>query len=53
MTNVIGANSVQGSIRSGKVRATAWAGPESYGLGTDTWARGHGFLGAQSSIGVL
>ena len=53
MTNVVGANSVQGSIRSGKVRATAWAGPESYGLGIDTWARGRGFLGAQSSIGVL
>ena len=53
MTNVVGANSVQGSIRSGKMQATMWAGPESYGLGIDMWARGRRFLGAQSSIGVL
>ena len=53
MTSVVGANSVQVSIRSGKVRAAAWAVPESHGLGTDRWARGRGFLGAQSSIGVL
>ena len=53
MTNVVGANSVQGSIRFGKVRTTTWAGPESYGLGTDTWARGREFLNAHSSIGVL
>ena len=53
MTNVVGANSVQGSVRSSKVRATTWVGPESYGLGTDMWARRCEFLGAQSLIGVL
>ena len=53
MTNVVGTNSVQGSVQSGKVRATTWANLESYDLGNDMWARACGFLGAQSSIEVF
>ena len=53
MTNVVGTNSVQDSVQLDKLRTTSWADRESYGLGTNTWAKEHEFLGAHSMIGVL
>ena len=42
MTNIIGANSIQGSVQSGKLRATMWLGSESYDMGTKLPTRGLG-----------
>ena len=35
MINVIGDNSVHGSVRTSKLQATTWTRPINYGLGTD------------------
>ena len=53
MTNVIGANSIHGSILSGKVWAIAWAEPIKYSLDTNVWGKGDIFLSKQNLIGML
>ena len=53
MTNVVGVDSIHGSIRSCKLQAITWARTITLGLDTDMWARDGGFLGRHSSIGVL
>jgi hypothetical protein len=53
MINMVGVDSVHGSVRSSKLRATTRAGPINFGVGTGRWARGNVFLGGQCSMGVL
>jgi hypothetical protein len=53
MINVVGANSIHGSVRSSKLRATTWARPLNYGIGTGLWARGIAFLDIHSSMSEL
>lgn len=43
--------SIHGFLQSSKLQATTWARSIDYGMGTDLWARGNGFLGAHSSMG--
>ena len=45
MINMVGVNSVHGSVWSSKLRATTWAGPVNFGVGTGGWAKGNIFLG--------
>jgi hypothetical protein len=53
MINMVGVDSVHGSVRSSKLRATTRAGPINFGVGIGGWARGNVFLGGQCSMGVL
>ena len=53
MINMVGVNSVHGSVRSSKLRAATWAGPVNFGVSTGGWARGNIFLGGQCSMEVL
>ena len=53
MINMVGIDSVHGSVRSRKLRATTWARPINFGVCTGRWARGNVFLGGQCSMGVF
>jgi hypothetical protein len=49
MINVVGVDSIHGSIQSNKL----WATPVYFGLGTGGWAKDNGFLSRHCSMGVL
>jgi hypothetical protein len=53
MINMVGVDSVHGPFQSSKLRATTWARPVNFGVGTGGWARGNMFLGGQCSMGGL
>lgn len=48
---------MHGYVLLSKLRVATWAGPINFGMGIDAWARGvargGGFIGRQSSIGVV
>ena len=53
LTNVVGVDSVHGSIRLSKLWATTWATPVNSGMGTGGWTKISGFLDRQCLMGAL